>query len=175
MVYQTIWQMTDCPQKNESLLPNMFSPNKQSCMLLISGQHQTLCGGRTHCLSAARKAESDPMRESVACCEAILKVLQQGQHQALCMSLMAGGGLSGEGLLYLCVPCNAIPGSQYHHQPCQCPAADALRTWPFLKGVTICSMLSRPMHLPSSILSCSSLSENSGIGGLQARMAALLG
>ena len=59
------------------------------------------------------------MRESIACCGAILQVLQQGQHQALCMSLMAGGGLSGEGSLdtsvchVMLVP--GLPGTTSSH------------------------------------------------------------
>lgn len=117
-VYQTSWQMTDCPKMNEPLYPHFFSLLHGTCMMLISGQHQTLCRGRTHCLSAARKAERDQVGESIACCGAILQVLQQGQHHALCMSLMAGEGLSGEGSLDTSV-CHAIqfsaPGTTSSH------------------------------------------------------------
>ena len=93
------------------------------------------------------------MRESAACCGAILQVLQQGQHQALCMSLMAGGGLSGEGSLDTSV-CHAMLsfGSKYHQQPCQYLAADFLRIMTLPSYVTTFQYFSGPSicPLPSS-------------------------
>ena len=94
-VYQTMWQTTDCPGKNEPIGQDR-TILKHCTSMLIGGRDQTFCEGRTLRLNTARKAEYDQTRRCVACCAAILQVLQQGHRQTLCVSLMGGKGLSGE-------------------------------------------------------------------------------